>query len=184
MLRAGELRSERLILRVGDSSDASALCDYFVRNAEYLRPFEPERPPGFETKAFWIEKLSVTDVTMREEERAIRFLLFRADDPSRVIGTAQLSNISRGIFLACNLGYSLDQHEQGQGLMTEAIERVCRFAFDDLGLHRVMANYMPENERSARVLKRCGFEIEGRARAYLKIAGRWEDHILTARISE
>lgn len=42
---------------------------------------------------------------------------------------------------------------------------------------------MPANERSARLLARLGFERKGYARAYLKIAGRWEDHILTARIN-
>lgn len=42
---------------------------------------------------------------------------------------------------------------------------------------------MPRNERSPRVLERCGFVREGFARAYLKIAGRWEDHVLTALVN-
>jgi ribosomal-protein-alanine N-acetyltransferase len=43
-----------------------------------------------------------------------------------------------------------------------------------------MANYMPENERSANLLKKLGFEREGFARSYLKIAGRWRDHVLNS----
>jgi ribosomal-protein-alanine N-acetyltransferase len=46
-----------------------------------------------------------------------------------------------------------------------------------------MANYMPENKRSARVLEKLGFEKEGMARDYLKIAGEWRDHVLTAKIN-
>jgi ribosomal-protein-alanine N-acetyltransferase len=46
-----------------------------------------------------------------------------------------------------------------------------------------MANYMPGNERSARLLERLGFEREGYAKAYLNIAGRWQDHVLTALVN-
>ena len=55
-----------------------------------------------------------------------------------------------------------------------------RYSFDELGLHRIMANHQPENERSARLLERLGFEREGYARSYLHIAGAWRDHVLTA----
>jgi ribosomal-protein-alanine N-acetyltransferase len=43
-----------------------------------------------------------------------------------------------------------------------------------------MANYMPRNQRSANVLKRLGFVVEGYARNYLLINNHWEDHILTS----
>ena len=52
-----------------------------------------------------------------------------------------------------------------------------------VGMNRVMANYMPRNS-SSRVLKKFGFGIEGDARSYLKIAGKWEDHILTSLIAD
>lgn len=52
-----------------------------------------------------------------------------------------------------------------------------------MGFHRIMANVMPGNRRSARVLKSLGFRIEGRAKAYLLIAGRWEDHVLTSLVN-
>jgi len=44
----------------------------------------------------------------------------------------------------------------------------------------VMAGYVPRNRRSAAVLRRAGFTVEGYARDYLLINGHWEDHILTA----
>jgi ribosomal-protein-alanine N-acetyltransferase len=43
-----------------------------------------------------------------------------------------------------------------------------------------MANYMPHNRRSGNVLKRAGFVVEGYARDYLMINGKWEDHIFTS----
>ena len=49
-----------------------------------------------------------------------------------------------------------------------------------LRLHRVQANHLPENQRSARLLQRLGFRVEGLAREYLYINGAWRDHVLTA----
>ena len=43
-----------------------------------------------------------------------------------------------------------------------------------------MANYMPINFRSAKLLHRLGFTVEGYAKNYLLINNRWEDHVLTA----
>jgi ribosomal-protein-alanine N-acetyltransferase len=68
--------------------------------------------------------------------------------------------------------------------MAEVLEAGLTLAFGQLDLHRVMANYLPRNERSARLLARLGFEREGYARAYLRIAGQWEDHVLTAKIRD
>ena len=64
--------------------------------------------------------------------------------------------------------------------MGEALGALIEYAFTELELHRLMANYRPENERSAAVLARLGFEREGFARDYLYIDGAWRDHVLTA----
>jgi ribosomal-protein-alanine N-acetyltransferase len=47
-----------------------------------------------------------------------------------------------------------------------------------------MANHVPRNERSARLLERLGFEREGFAKAYLHLDGRWQDHVLTSLTSD
>ena len=47
-------------------------------------------------------------------------------------------------------------------------------------IHRIMANYMPHNQRSGGLLARLGFEKEGYAKDYLLIDGQWRDHVLTA----
>jgi len=53
-------------------------------------------------------------------------------------------------------------------------------AFDVLRLHRIQANYVPDNVRSGRLLQRLGFRKEGFAADYLFINGAWRDHVLTA----
>ena len=67
--------------------------------------------------------------------------------------------------------------------MREALQAGLAWAFGELALHRVMANYLPRNVRSERLLSVLGFEREGLARRYLQIAGVWEDHVLTAKIA-
>ena len=101
----------------------------------------------------------------------------------RVTTVATLSNIVRGPFQAAHLGFSCDGAAEGQGLMHEHLDALVAHAFGPMGLHRVMANHLPSNDRSAALLDRLGFEVEGRARDYLKIAGRWQDHVLRSKIA-
>ena len=54
------------------------------------------------------------------------------------------------------------------------------WVFDDLGLHRLEAACLPENEPSRTLLAQCGFTEEGYARQYLRINGAWRDHVLFA----
>lgn len=82
--------------------------------------------------------------------------------------------------MACYMGYALGPGAQGKGYMVEAARAGIEFMFDRVGLHRIMANYMPDNRRSAAVLSRLGFTVEGSAKDYLFLNGAWQDHVLTS----
>ena len=64
--------------------------------------------------------------------------------------------------------------------MFEALRAALDDLFSTRGLHRVQAAFVPENERSASLLERLGFERIGVARKYLFINGAWRDHMLAA----
>lgn len=81
------------------------------------------------------------------------------------------------MFLSCHLGYKLDKDEINKGYTTEAIEKGIDIIFNEFGLHRIEANIMPKNKSSLRVVEKLGFCNEGLAYKYLKINGKWEDHI-------
>jgi ribosomal-protein-alanine N-acetyltransferase len=81
------------------------------------------------------------------------------------------------------VGYWIGEPFAGNGYATAALEAVLSFAFDRLGLHRVEAACVPENMASQSVLMKQNFELEGRARSYLRINGVWRDHLLFARVS-
>lgn len=175
------LKTRRLILRLAERDDASQIVDYFERNREFFRATDPVRPPEFFSPEFWAEQ---ADRALQEfyRDSAVRFFLFGQN--GRVLGTANYTQIFRGPFQACYLGYGLDEMEQGKGIMTEALESSIAYMFDEFGLHRIMANYMPHNAKSAAVLKRLGFVVEGQARDYILINGEWRDHVLTSRIND
>jgi ribosomal-protein-alanine N-acetyltransferase len=172
------LKSTRLAMRIPVESDAPDLLRYRNVNRAHLAPWEPLREQVYYT----LDHCLQTIADARENARLDRGYPFAVFDTAsgELVATFNLANIVRGVFQACHLGYGIAAAWQGRGVMTEALTTALAFAFGELDLHRVMANYMPHNERSAMLLARLGFEREGYARRYLNIAGRWEDHVLTA----
>ena len=116
-----------------------------------------------------------------EAGAGFRYLLQPIGDHTRVIGSVHFSNVVRGAFQSCNLGYALDQQYEGQALMTEALRCAIGEMFSPrVNLHRIQAAFRPENWRSAEVLKRLGFHDEGLANDYLFIDGVWRVHRMVA----
>lgn len=171
--------TERLCLRLPTREDAPAVANFYLANRDHLQPWAPTLHPGLFSAAFWAGEAErrLGDYLAGVE---VRGFLFPRDDPQRVVGNLSLDQIVRGAFHACTLGYGLAADAQGRGYMLEAVRGAVAYAFGNLGLHRVMANYMPRNRRSAAVLRRAGFVVEGYALEYLRINGRWEDHLMTA----
>ena len=169
------ITTERLVLRAPELGDVEKLKEFEDRNWEHLGLWETLSKEPVATRL----KNQVKEI---EEGRAIRYLMFfkgKADGP--YIGMCNYTQIFRGFFQACYLGYKVDKVCEGKGLMSEALEGSLEYIFGPANIHRVMANYIPTNERSAKVLKNLGFDIEGLAKAYLLINNRWEDHVLTAK---
>jgi ribosomal-protein-alanine N-acetyltransferase len=98
----------------------------------------------------------------------------RADEG--LVGVINLNEIVRGVFQNAFVGFYGFEGRTGGGRMTEGLHLVARHAFQTMKLHRLEANIQPDNARSIALARRAGFEHEGTARAYLKIAGRWRDH--------
>ena len=173
------LATERLVLRPGLPADAGAIAAFLRENDAHLAPWSPEPPPEHFDASFWAHKLAA-EAADRAAGRGVRFLFAPPEAPDAVIGWAHFSTIVRGVWHCSNLGYAIGAGHQGQGLMLEGLRGALAHAFGPMNLHRIQANYMPANVRSARVLRTLGFKVEGYAYDFLRIAGRWEDHVLTS----
>ncbi|MFH1277133.1 MAG: GNAT family N-acetyltransferase [Candidatus Eisenbacteria bacterium] len=177
------IETKRLVLRVPESSDGAAMARFVTENREHFAPWEPHHPPEYFTEAHWEETLEKS-VEEARRGRSLRLVFFAAGDAGgEILGQCAFSRIVRGPFQAALLGYGLHHRVVGKGFMEEGLRGAIDYAFTDLRLHRVMANYMPANERSARLLRKLGFTHEGYARDYLNIAGAWEDHILMSLVN-
>ena len=178
------LRTARLSVRLARPGMQAAMARFLSDNFPgHLDRWSPPATAAFFTEPFWRDRLALA-VEEYQAGRAARFVL-QPDGPESgpIIGTCNYTNIVRGPFLACHLGYQIARSHEGQGLMAEALRASNGFVFDSLRLHRIMANYRPENERSGRLLERLGFAREGLAKDYLFIDGAWRDHVLTSLVN-
>ncbi|MCG3729073.1 ribosomal protein S5-alanine N-acetyltransferase [Vibrio cincinnatiensis] len=170
-----------IIVRTAKREDALMIVQYFTANRDYLKPWEPKREAGFFQVTGWQQKLLKLDEL---HKLALGYYLLIIDAKSQaMLGTISFSNLTRFPFHACHVGYSLAENAQGRYIMTRALSLACQYLFEQQNMHRIMAAYMPHNTRSAAVLERLGFVLEGLAKDYLLIDGQWQDHILTSLIN-
>ncbi len=96
---------------------------------------------------------------------------------NRVIGTCTLFHIDEQNRRA-EIGYALAREYWGQGLMSEALTTLLKYAFSTLDLHRIEADVDPRNEPSVRILERLGFQREGLFRERWLVAGERQDSLM------
>ncbi|HMQ68321.1 MAG TPA: GNAT family N-acetyltransferase [Ignavibacteria bacterium] len=180
---AERITTPRLILKTLSATDIPGLLEFYHRNSKFLKPWIPEYDKDYYTYEYQLRKLEY-EKNLRECGSEYRYNIFKKDDPERVIGNIAVSNIIRGILQSAFLGYSVDENENGKGFATEAVKEIIDFSFRDIRLHRIEANVIPSNTASVRVLEKLNFTKEGYSENYLKINGKWQDHIRFALINQ
>lgn len=176
-----QLLTDRLLLTVPGKESAARYAQFCRENAKFLEPFQG---PFYEREFavdFWQTSLERRRQNF-QTDKGYSFGIFWRDAGLQgpLLGYCNFSEIVRGLFQAAYLGYALAENSQGKGIMGEALDAALKYMWTGVKLHRIMANYMPHNERSAKVLKRLGFVVEGSAKNYLFINGQWRDHVLTS----
>lgn len=175
-----QLNTKRLTLRNLTPEHTEEMLDYYIRNEEHLRQYEPTRDSSFYT--YEGQKEILTE-SFRQfiDGTAIDLGIFKDD---KLIGKIKLSNIVYGILRSAFVGYSIDKEYQGHGYMKEVLSEVCSYAFEEMGLHRLEASTLLGNSRSQSVLNACGFNELGINKKYLYINGEWRDHKIFYKVNE
>jgi [ribosomal protein S5]-alanine N-acetyltransferase len=168
--------TERLYIELYQKKHIDGIVRFYIRNAEALREFEPERSPGFFTAGYHRKQYRYDRKDMNGL-KYLSFVLFKKHDDKEVIGLVNFCDISFGVTESCRVGYKMDKDERNKGYMYEALGKLTEVMFGLLGLHRIEANVMPSNRASLMLLRKLGFEEEGYGKKYLKINGEWKDHI-------
>ncbi|WP_319498915.1 GNAT family protein [uncultured Cohaesibacter sp.] len=170
------LMGTRVYLRHPIKSDYAQWTRVRADSAGFLKPWEPIWPRDDLTPRGFRRRLDQYQRD-RKSGRSLPYLIFDARD-NRLLGGVNVSNIRRGICQTATIGYWMGADYAGQGNMSAALALLLPYLFDCQGLHRVEAACLPSNNASIAVLRKAGFQMEGKARSYLCINGAWEDHLL------
>ena len=162
-------------LRLVELADAAELAAIVTASADHLRPFEPTRPAAYFTEAGQRTIIGGL-LAAAQTGGSVPFVIVGADD--ELLGRITLSGVTRGALQSCALGYWIRADRTREGHATRAVGWAVRHAFEELRLHRVQAETLPENTASQRALERNGFTRYGLAPQYLEIAGAWRDHVM------
>ena len=147
------LKTERLILRRFEDSDAESVFEYAK---------DPDVGPicGWPPHQNIKESLDVVkNVLSAKEAYAI---CLKSDN--RAIGAIELKLNGHTDMTEqddeCELGYWLGKPFWGQGIMPEAVMEMLRYAFEDLGMTKVWVGYYEGNTKSKRVQEKAGFRYQ------------------------
>ena len=163
-----------MFLRTPRPEDREAFLAAVRESRRLHRPwtYPPDTSEGFDA------------ILRRAEIPTERVYLICRQEDGALVGVGNLGQIFLGDFRSAYLGYFGFAPYDGLGYMAEGVALVLRAAFEDVGLHRVEANVQPDNVRSIALLERQGFRREGYSPRYLKIGGRWRDHVRYAILAD
>lgn len=170
-----EYETNRLILKILKPDAAPLVLDFYLRDRELFERFEPDRVPQFYTVSYQ-KNILKCEYNLAFKLSNIRFYVFLKGCPNTIIGTVCFHNIVPNLYSSCEVGYKFSSAFHHQGYASEAIEKGIDIMFSELGLHRIMAWVLPENQPSIRLLESLGFQRQGISREFLYMHGQWTDH--------
>ena len=176
------IKGDGLYLRYPRVADYPAWAKLRGESREFLMPWEPAWSQDELTRGAFRRRIKRYQKETRLDSAYVFFVLRQSDDA--LLGGCTLSNVRRGVTQCCTLGYWVGARFARQGYMTAAVKALIPFIFKTLGLHRIEAACLTDNEASKSLLARTGFQQEGLARRYLLINGKWADHLLFAQLQE
>lgn len=157
-----QLETKRLLLRCYRPGDGPMYYQAGLRNRDHLQRFEAENAlrclNTVEDAEIFVRRFAL-------DWAARNFFMWGVFERSTggYAGQVYVGPVDWDI-PEFEVGYIADVNHEGKGYITEAVQAVLGFIFNDLQARRASINCSPENLRSQRVAERCGFRLEGRTR--------------------
>lgn len=173
------VRTERLLLRPLTVGDVDGLLAYRSRPdvCRYV-PFEPMDREVIHHRL--ATQWTTTELTDEQQALTLGVELAETGD---LVGDVVLFWHSRE-HLGGEIGYMLNPDFAGHGYATEAAREVLRLAFDDLGLHRIIARVDERNDASAKLARRLGMRQEARLVDNELFKGEWSTELDFAMLAD
>lgn len=171
-LRGTTPAGETILLRPLERADEAAFAELRAANSAWTATWDATSPYPVHGRRRFGDLVAQYDL----EARAGRALPLAIEYRGALVGQVNVSNIVRGSWWSCSIGYWISQSVAGRGIMPTAVATVGDHCLSVLRLHRLEINIRPENAASLAVVRKLGFRDEGLRRAFLHIAGQWRDH--------
>lgn len=171
-----EIISNRLILRKFSQNDSKEIFNGFRNQKEFLYYTNK--------KSVTIEEQidSLKDINEKYKNKDYYNWLIILKDTNQIIGAINLNVNLRNDSVMFN--YAIDNRFTGNGYMTEALESVKNFAFNQMKVHRFEGGCVITNIASRRVMEKCGLKFEGTLKDYVKLSDGYHDMYMFAVINK
>ncbi|QWU15326.1 ribosomal-protein-alanine N-acetyltransferase [Paenibacillus sophorae] len=167
------LETDRFVLRQLKQDDSREIFQYFSLD-EVTKFYDLESFTNIEQAEELIDRWN----QKFERNQGIRWgITLRSE--SRVIGTCGFHGWMKNHYKA-EIGYELTPEYWRQGYMTEVIQKIIEFGFNNLGLNRIEAFVEPENVGSRKVLEKIGLSEEGTLKEHFYWRNRFVDTVIYA----
>lgn len=176
------LNTEQWLLMTVTPAHAPLYARLHARNGDHFR-MAMSLSPEMSQASFWTPVLQRQQRAFEEGSGLFLAGFYKGAGRTEIGCSISFSGIVHDEFQTCWLGYRLDRSLEGQGLMHAALAPAIEAVFERYKLHRIMASHQPENLRSAALLRRLGFGIDGYARDFIRVNGQWRDNVLVSRLA-
>lgn len=156
----------RVALRTPTAADEAEFTASAAASRELHHPWitAPDTPDRY------------ADLLARMRRDDTRVFLVCLRDSGAIAGYVSINNIVMRAFRSGAIAYAAFAAHAGHGYLTDGVDLVVRYAFTEMGLHRLEVNIQPGNQPSRNLVKRLGFRLEGLSPDFLYINGAWRDH--------
>ena len=177
-----QIESERLLIRMPSVQDISDVNNAIIQTLPTLRQWM--------SWAHESQSLADTQRRLRQSianfvtKKSLRFHLFDKQT-GEFVGSASVNPIDWSI-PKCEIGYWVANGFEGNGYISEAVERITTFAFNELGVHRIDIRCDEQNKKSRAVAERAGFALEAVLKNHERTADGTElrNTVIYSKISE
>lgn len=153
-----QLETERLILRRFTAADAAAMYANWAGDDEVTRFLTWPTHPNAEVSGMVISQWLASYEKPSFYQWAI---VYKPDGTGEPIGTISVVNAIDDVIRSAEIGYCIGRPWWRRGVMTEALQAVMAFLFDEVGVNRVEAAHDVNNPHSGCVMRKCGMTPEG-----------------------
>lgn len=168
------LQSDRLILRRFKETDAKEIFEGFINQQDFLYYTNKEK------RTLEDEIISLKNIDKKYKNKEYYNWLITLKSNNKIIGAINLNVDNYNESLEFN--YAIDDRYKGNGYMTEALNIVKNYCFNDLKVNRFFGGCEINNVGSKKVMEKCSLVYEGTLRNYLRLKDGYHDMLMYSSI--